>query len=191
MITPYLVFNGECKDALDFYRSVWGCDEPKVLPYVCVELEDIVLHFWGNRKNEPSANASMVLIQIADADTLNERFSANLKATLGKIPRSGIPRVSKVRALQDDRRFTVCDPGGNTLYFATPTSGAVPARTLDSPEHSKTFAVVYDLLHSHENAEKAAKSMTVFMRRYDELGNSDKAKVDVLAREIEEASKPS
>jgi PhnB protein len=33
MITPYLVFNGECKDALDFYRSVFKCDEPKVLPY--------------------------------------------------------------------------------------------------------------------------------------------------------------
>jgi PhnB protein len=33
MITPYLVFNGECKDALEFYRSVFKCDEPKVLPY--------------------------------------------------------------------------------------------------------------------------------------------------------------
>jgi len=33
MITPYLVFNGNCKDALDFYRSVFHCNEPKVLPY--------------------------------------------------------------------------------------------------------------------------------------------------------------
>lgn len=33
MITPYLVFNGECKDALDFYRGVFHSDEPKVLPY--------------------------------------------------------------------------------------------------------------------------------------------------------------
>jgi len=33
MITPYLVFNGDCKDALDFYRSVFHCNEPKVLPY--------------------------------------------------------------------------------------------------------------------------------------------------------------
>jgi PhnB protein len=33
MITPYLVFNGECKAALDFYRDVFKCDEPKVLPY--------------------------------------------------------------------------------------------------------------------------------------------------------------
>ena len=33
MIMPYLVFNGECKDALEFYRAVFHCDEPKVLPY--------------------------------------------------------------------------------------------------------------------------------------------------------------
>jgi PhnB protein len=33
MITPYLTFNGNCKDALDFYRAVFHCDEPKILPY--------------------------------------------------------------------------------------------------------------------------------------------------------------
>jgi PhnB protein len=33
MIAPYLTFNGKCKDALDFYRAVFHCDEPKILPY--------------------------------------------------------------------------------------------------------------------------------------------------------------
>ena len=33
MITPYLVFNGNCNDALDFYRAIFHCGEPKVLPY--------------------------------------------------------------------------------------------------------------------------------------------------------------
>lgn len=33
MITPYLVFNGNCNDALDFYRTIFHCGEPKVLPY--------------------------------------------------------------------------------------------------------------------------------------------------------------
>ena len=33
MITPYLVFNGDCKNAMDFYRSVFPCGEPKVLNY--------------------------------------------------------------------------------------------------------------------------------------------------------------
>ena len=33
MITPYLVFNGDCKDAMDFYRAVFPCGEPKLLNY--------------------------------------------------------------------------------------------------------------------------------------------------------------
>ncbi len=33
MITPYLIFNGECKAAMGFYRAVFSCGEPKVLNY--------------------------------------------------------------------------------------------------------------------------------------------------------------
>ncbi len=33
MLTPYIVFNGECNEALRFYREVFHCDEPKVMPY--------------------------------------------------------------------------------------------------------------------------------------------------------------
>ena len=33
MITPYLTFNGNCKEALAFYRSVFPCGEPSILPY--------------------------------------------------------------------------------------------------------------------------------------------------------------
>jgi len=33
MITPYLVFSGNCKEALDFYRVVFHCEEPTVIPY--------------------------------------------------------------------------------------------------------------------------------------------------------------
>jgi PhnB protein len=33
MITPFLVFNGQCKDALNFYKTVFGCSEPNVMPY--------------------------------------------------------------------------------------------------------------------------------------------------------------
>jgi PhnB protein len=33
MIAPYITFNGNCKDALDFYRTVFNCDEPIIMPY--------------------------------------------------------------------------------------------------------------------------------------------------------------
>lgn len=33
MIMPYLIFNGNCKDASEFYRVIFQCEEPKVMPY--------------------------------------------------------------------------------------------------------------------------------------------------------------
>lgn len=33
MLTPYLVFNGECWQAMSFYQSVFPCGEPKILNY--------------------------------------------------------------------------------------------------------------------------------------------------------------
>jgi PhnB protein len=33
MVTPYLVFNGKCQEAMDFYRSVFPCGEPKIMNY--------------------------------------------------------------------------------------------------------------------------------------------------------------
>jgi len=33
MITPYITFNGSCKEAIDFYMEVFNCEEPKIMPY--------------------------------------------------------------------------------------------------------------------------------------------------------------
>lgn len=33
MITPYLVFHGDCQEAMDFYQSVFPCGAPKILHY--------------------------------------------------------------------------------------------------------------------------------------------------------------
>ena len=33
MITPYLTFHGNCKEAIDFYRNVFPCGESRVMPY--------------------------------------------------------------------------------------------------------------------------------------------------------------
>ena len=33
MITPYLIFNGDCREALAFYQEVFGCPADMVQPY--------------------------------------------------------------------------------------------------------------------------------------------------------------
>jgi hypothetical protein len=132
----------------------------------------------------------MVFIEVGDVEIFNADFCGNIKKATGKTPRTGMPRITKVRNLKDDKRFTLCDPAGNTIYFGTPNDGGtVEARTLENEKHAKAFAVVYDLLHSHEDPEKASKALAVFMRYKDELNDSDKDKLAGLASEIEEAQK--
>lgn len=155
-------------------------------PYAVLGYEDITLHFWANKKQVPEENSICVFIQVDDVDYVNGLFTTNIKKATGKVPRSGFPRISKVRELKEDRRFTLSDPSGNTIYFATPTE-APATRTLDNEKYAKIFGAVYDLLYSHENPEKAEKALPTIMRHREELSPADQEKLDILAQEIKKA----
>jgi predicted enzyme related to lactoylglutathione lyase len=155
-------------------------------PYAVVEYEDISLHFWLNKKQAPEENATCIFIEVDNVDDINNLFVTNLKQATGKIPRSGFPRISKIRELKEDRRFTLSDPSGNTIYFGTPAKMPV-ARMLENEKYAKIFGTIYDLLYSHENPEKAKKALPKIMRHREELSPVDKEKLDVLAQEIEKA----
>ena len=174
-----------------FYESI-GFEVTKKYtapPYAVVEYDDIVLHFWANKAQAPEENAICTLIEIDDVDRINELFASNLKKFTGKVPRSGFPRISKVRDLKEDRRFTLSDPSGNTFYFATPAE-APAARTLENKKYAKIFGAIYDLLYSHEDAQKAKNALPTIMRHRDELCLADQEKLDVLEQEINKAVTP-
>jgi predicted enzyme related to lactoylglutathione lyase len=156
-ILPCTNINEQCA----FYESIGFTTVAKYTapnPYAVVQYDDITLHFWGSKKHIPEHNASCVFIEVDDVDTINELFCDNIKKATGKVPRTGFGRITQTRSLKEDRRFTLCDPAGNTFYIGTPQTDC-PDRTLDNSQHSKMFAVAYDLLHSHENPEKAAKTL--------------------------------
>jgi hypothetical protein len=174
-----------------FYESIGFAITAKYTSpnaYAVMEYDDLTLHFWGSKKNNPLENASMTYIEVTDVDYLNKVFCVNIKSASGKVPRTGFPRISKVRELKEDKRFTLTDLGGNTIYFGTPNDGkTVEARTLENGSHAKAFAVVYDLLHSHEEPEKASKALLSFMRYKDNLSESDLDKLVALKSYIEQA----
>jgi predicted enzyme related to lactoylglutathione lyase len=171
-----------------FYESVGFTIVKKYTapPYAVAEYDDITLHFWANKKQVPEENAICIIIEVDDVDKINEIFTSNLKNALGRIPRSGFPRITKVRELKEDRRFTLSDPSGNTIYFTTPAQTPA-ARTLDNEKHAKVFGAVYDLFYSHENPEKAQKALPTIMKHRDELSPADKEKLDKLVQAIENA----
>jgi hypothetical protein len=157
--------------------------------YVVVQLGAIELHFWGTRKVEPAENSSMCYIQVEDVDAVNSAFTTSLKAHTGKVPRSGIPKITKVRDLVGDRRFTLTDPGGNTMYIGTPVNdGTVNFfRTLQHEKFAKKFTVLYDMVYSKEDPALAAETLPRFGIDKDQLTNLDKAKYLLVLLEIQRA----
>lgn len=156
-------------------------------PYAVVQYNTIELHFYGTKKVPPVANSSMCYISVKDVDTINEAFVSALKKHTGKVPRSGLPRISKVSDLQYDRRFTFTDPGGNTFYIGTPRTNEVDVffRTLNNQEWAKKFTVLYDVLYSREDPFMAEGMLSKYAAMLGIPDQLDKAKFLLLTIDLQ------
>ncbi len=155
-------------------------------PYASLKWRDIELHFWGSRKIIPSENPAMCFIRVRDVDEVNQAFTSGLKNYYGKIPRTGSPKITKVRNLVDDRRFTLTDTGGNTLFIGTPaTEEDRFFRKLDDPQYAKLFTVLYDVLYSKEAPELAESMLPKYSAIGDSLQGLDKAKYLLVLADIQ------
>ncbi|WP_331773485.1 VOC family protein (plasmid) [Embleya sp. NBC_00888] len=106
-------------------------------PYAVVERGDIELRFFGMKQYEPAESYSTCYIHTEDVDGLYEAFRAGLKATYGRIPTRGLPRIGPLKEMSYGvRQFLVTDPGGNCLRIGQPTSGEQHHR----PAPEETFA---------------------------------------------------
>jgi catechol 2,3-dioxygenase-like lactoylglutathione lyase family enzyme len=85
-------------------------------PYVALQRGDLNLHFFGLPTFDPATSLGSCIVQVADADTLYRAFAAGLRAAYGKLPATGIPRVTRPRKRLDAvHGFSVVDPGGNWI----------------------------------------------------------------------------
>lgn len=154
--------------------------------YLVFRYGDLVLHFFGSRMFPPEGNPSMCIIQTDDLERLYDAFTTGLKTGTGKIPRSGFPKITKIRELSEDRRFTLADPSGNTIYVTEPKpqgSGTF-FREIDSAPYAKKFAALYDLVYSKQDMALADKVLTKLLPVKEQLSDLDRAKLLLLQREI-------
>ncbi len=109
-------------DTLEFYVGMgfeitYQTSRPN--NYGVVKYEDFELHFFTMKGYEPQNSYSTCLVIIEDPDALYQVFAANLKAHFGKLPATGIPRITRPnnKNASGDYRFNVVDPGGNWIRF--------------------------------------------------------------------------
>jgi hypothetical protein len=155
-------------------------------PYAAVKWKSIELHFWGKRSMVAAQNTAMCFIMVNDVDAVNEAFTNALKQHYGKIPRNGLPKITQVRNLAYDRRFTLTDPGGNTFYIGSPATEADRFfRQLNNPDDAKLFAALYDVVYSKEDPALADSMLPKYTAIGNQLEGLDKAKYLLLLLDIQ------
>jgi hypothetical protein len=109
-------------DSLPFYRALgfevtYRQERPN--PYAAVRRDDIELHLFGIPEFDPAESMHTVIVLVPDTGALHAAFAAGLREAFGKVPVSGIPRMTRPRRMQGTRGgFMVVDPGGNWLRIS-------------------------------------------------------------------------
>jgi hypothetical protein len=109
-------------DSLPFYEAlgfevIYRQERPN--PYAAVRREEIELHLFGVPGFDPAESMHTVIVLVPDTGALHAAFAAGLRAAFGKVPVSGIPRMTRPRRMQGTRGgFMVVDPGGNWLRIS-------------------------------------------------------------------------
>lgn len=90
--------------------------QTKPYPYLAFSWREVSLHFGRipagvERESEDFA----CLIVVDEIDAYHAYFARRLRATLGRVPASGRPRLTRLRP--GATRFTLVDPEGNNLIF--------------------------------------------------------------------------
>jgi len=178
------------KEQVSFYESL-GFKTIQIYtrphPYAVVSYGSLELHFYVTKRILPNENPQMCYIEVDDVNRVYKDFTTGLKQHIGKIPRSGIPRISKIKQLVEDQRFMMTDIGGNTLYIGSPNPDLF-YRTIESVEYAKKFETLYDLIYSKEDSNSAFNMLEKFFPAEDlnsiNVGDLDLAKIFLVALDI-------
>jgi hypothetical protein len=85
-------------DMFEFYTALgfeitYRQEKPNV--YGAVQRGGIQLHFFSMRGYDPAQSYSTCLVLVPDAEALRQAFVEGLRAHYGKLPASGIPRITR------------------------------------------------------------------------------------------------
>ena len=89
-------------------------------PYLCVQRGGLDLHFFEVEGFVPALSMGSAIVLVPDATALFTDFATRLRRTFGRLPLTGIPRITRPRRKQGTAGgFTVVDPGGNWLRVSS------------------------------------------------------------------------
>lgn len=145
-------------------------------PYLAISRGDgFDLHFCGIPGFDPEINWSSVIVPVDDTGALYEELCGGLRDQYGKLPLSGLPRITRPRKKQGTTGgFSVIDPAANWLRITNDKE--------DSGEGSRLERVLMNATRqgdSHGDVETAIKVLDSGLRRHADA--SDQERLPLLA----------
>jgi hypothetical protein len=158
-------------DVLPFYTAL-GFEtmyrQQRPNPFASVERGGIALHFFGVPGFDPADSMGSVMIVVPDTDQLHRAFADGLRAAFGKVPVSGIPRMTRPRRRQGTSRgFSVVDPGGNWLRI-TPQDDDQDEPTEEEGRLGRTVAAAARQADSHGDVPAGIKVLENGLSRHED-----------------------
>lgn len=124
--------------------------------YAVVRRGNIELHFFALSGLDPAQSYSTCLVLAPDAGALSTAFTAALRQHYGKLPSTGIPRITPLRNKADGTRgFNVVDPGGNWIRIVQKVEVETPE---SENEHTPEIAESTRLSQATNAANLLAES---------------------------------
>jgi hypothetical protein len=112
----------EIDEAISFYETLGFKKTYRQLrpnPYAVVALEDMHIHLFGMDGFNPEDSYATVIIVVPDPDSLYRDIASKLREKYGKLPVSGIPRITRPRKKYGTvSGFSIVDVGGNWLRIS-------------------------------------------------------------------------
>ncbi|MEU7644749.1 bleomycin resistance protein [Streptomyces huasconensis] len=146
---------------LDFYTALGfevTFQQKSPNPYAVVVYGGIELHFFGMKGYDPTQSYSGCCVATDDVDTLHAAFRAGLKATYGKIPSRGLPRIGPIKDMSyGARQFLLSDPGGNCVRVAQKISENQHHRPAPKETFARSLHYAAIFTHSREDPAGAAQ----------------------------------
>ncbi|HWM37267.1 MAG TPA: VOC family protein [Streptomyces sp.] len=157
---------------LDFYTALGfevTFQQRSPNPYAVVVRGGIELQFFGMKKYEPTESLSTCYVLTDDVDALYEAFRAGLKATYGKIPTRGLPRIGPLKDMSYGvRQFLMSDPGGNCIRIGKKTSEDQHHRPAPKETFARALHNAALFADSRDDPQGAAKIIDRVLKMEDE-----------------------
>ncbi|MDR7131864.1 hypothetical protein J2X69_004229 [Algoriphagus sp. 4150] len=136
------------------------------------------LHFGRVKGMEAESNLdSGCLVQISDIEYVYKEFTTSFKEHLGKVPNSGIPRISRMKP--GATRFSLTDVSGNYIIFIDQEKMEADQKTYEKADDKnqsplrKAIATAIRFRDYKEDDKAAAKTLDVALKKAENEAPTD------------------